>query len=457
MLTEKGYVPIEQAHNMKVWNGLDWAEAILHGGEMKEAYSIDTNSGEFVGCPNHPYMTTEGWKELQDLSPGDKILKQNVYAPGGDWWGEEDLAKFMGLIIGDGNYSQPHKNGSLVVGQREKDLLDWLLPRLADWDCSKRMLEKHGGYQPNLRQRVYNGKTSYTVVAVRSKAIKLLESKGLELKVTAYDKSIPDSVFSARPEVRASVLSGLFTSDGGITGGTKEGFCVSFVTVSTKLAYGVYRLLGSLGIGSKVRKYTNRRTVRNISYRVEVDRYDNALFQKLVGFMSLKKQKLLDVAVAYNDCLNDSSKKPEESKFAIVKSVTSLGTSVKMYDLCVYGSAQAYVADGLLVHNCLGSDITLIQAARIRRWIEENDYQDVVKICNLVHDSIWFYIKISHAHLYWELKALMEDMSSFWWKMDVPLVVEGTVGYDLAQSMGLDSQKEEQEQLFLELGLKKAA
>lgn len=105
----------------------------------------------------------------------------------------------------------------------------------------------------------------------------------------------------------------------------------------------------------------------------------------------------------------------------------------------------------------LGSDITLIQAARIRRWIEENDYQDVVKICNLVHDSIWFYIKISHAHLYWELKALMEDMSSFWWKMDVPLVVEGTVGYDLAQSMGLDSQKEEQEQLFLELGLKKAA
>lgn len=103
----------------------------------------------------------------------------------------------------------------------------------------------------------------------------------------------------------------------------------------------------------------------------------------------------------------------------------------------------------------LGSDITLIQASRIRRWIEENNYQDVIRICNLVHDSIWFYIKKTHAHLYWELIKMMEDIGVFKFKMDVPLVAEGTVGYNLGESMGLDDQKERQIEIMKELGILK--
>lgn len=101
----------------------------------------------------------------------------------------------------------------------------------------------------------------------------------------------------------------------------------------------------------------------------------------------------------------------------------------------------------------LGSDITMMAASRIQRWIEANHYENVVKIFNPVHDSLWFYIAKSHAHLYWTLKAMMEDLSHLPFKMDVALVVEGTVGYHLGQSMGLDDQKAEQIQLMEELGI----
>lgn len=101
----------------------------------------------------------------------------------------------------------------------------------------------------------------------------------------------------------------------------------------------------------------------------------------------------------------------------------------------------------------LGSDITLKKAAEIQRWIERNNYQNVVRLCNLVHDSVWLYIKKSHAHLYWEIIAIMEDLTTLPFKMDVPLVAEGTVGYTLAESMGLDHQKERQVEIMKELGI----
>lgn len=101
----------------------------------------------------------------------------------------------------------------------------------------------------------------------------------------------------------------------------------------------------------------------------------------------------------------------------------------------------------------LGSDITLVQAAKVRRWIEKNNYFDVVKMVNLVHDSIYFYIKETHAHLLLEIIKIMEDVSHFKFKIDVPLTVEYTLGYTYAESMGLDHQKERQEELKRELGL----
>lgn len=100
----------------------------------------------------------------------------------------------------------------------------------------------------------------------------------------------------------------------------------------------------------------------------------------------------------------------------------------------------------------LGSDICLVQAAKVRRWIEKNNYFDVVKMVNLVHDSIYFYIKETHAHLLLEIIRIMEDVSHFKFKIDVPLTVEYTLGYNYAESMGLDHQKENQDRLKRKFG-----
>lgn len=118
----------------------------------------------------------------------------------------------------------------------------------------------------------------------------------------------------------------------------------------------------------------------------------------------------------------------------------------------------------------LGSDITLVQASKVRRWLEREGYLDVVKMVNLVHDSVWFYIKRTHAHLLQKIVEIMEDVSHFKFKIDVPLTIEYTLGYDLSESMGNDdnvmhirtgmSQAALQELRKLELGItdrKKAA
>lgn len=83
----------------------------------------------------------------------------------------------------------------------------------------------------------------------------------------------------------------------------------------------------------------------------------------------------------------------------------------------------------------VGNDITLAQAARISEWIRSEGLQDHIRIFNLVHDSIWFYIREDSMHLVSKLKAMMEDLQHFPVTITVPLTVDVSVGYDLAESM----------------------
>src|SRR5262249_28394158 len=77
-----------------------------------------------------------------------------------------------------------------------------------------------------------------------------LEAQGLA-PATGEDKTIPESLFCASPEIRAGVLRGLFTTDGTVTPD-----CIpAFRTTSPFVARGTRQLLTSLGIASTLRSF----------------------------------------------------------------------------------------------------------------------------------------------------------------------------------------------------------
>ena len=119
-------------------------------------------------------------------------------------------------------------------------------------------------------------------------------------------------------------------------------------------------------------------------------------------------------------------------------------------------SSVKRISTNMLVQS-LGSDVTLMQASRVQRWIEANNLQDHVKIFNLVHDSIWVYIRRSYVWVVDEIKRIMEDLTHFRFKLDVPLTVEYNIGLSLAESMGTDETKEIEAQRRQELGFAVAA
>lgn len=83
----------------------------------------------------------------------------------------------------------------------------------------------------------------------------------------------------------------------------------------------------------------------------------------------------------------------------------------------------------------LGSDITLWMACNIMDWIQDNDLERIIKILNVVHDSIWFCVKKTQLALVKDLKRMMVDSSALFFKTDFKFKLEATKGDNLGESM----------------------
>lgn len=435
VLTEAGYVNITEAYNYRVWDGENWRSCRLIESGSKELWEIKTTSGIIQTSGDHRFETPEGWVTAKDLVKDTVLLKKDSFAPQGSYWGEESFAEFIGHMIGDGTYNQSDSAG-LIVGATEKDLVDWVTPLLLEWQGP---LSKAYENKPKLSvvPYRYKGNISYYKVGVKKSVVKKMYEHGL-VKGTSDNKMIPENVFTARPEIRAAVLRGLFNSDGGIRGTGTDGFHIEYTTVSKELAYGVLRLLSSLGITANVKN--SKSTSSKPVYRVDVKRCSTEDFAKHVGFRSERKVKLLNVVLEYNKCIQPWSIK--SSKTSKVISVTSLNTKEQMYDLEVSSERHAFVTDGLSVHNSSGSDICLWMASNINEWIQREGLQDVIRIVNLVHDAIWFEIK--ETQLEWaaeKITQMMEDVSSLPFNFDIPLRTEWESGYTMADYIKNDEEE----------------
>lgn len=230
---------------------------------VKPLFRLRTKTGRVnVITDNHPFLVIEDgkltWKELKDLSVGDRIASPSSYQgliPGTPLGAEE--SRLLGYLCGDGgtNYSD-----AIRFTNFDKEIVKDMEYVLSKWGCR---LSEH---EPGQYGIVYD-KWQQNPVLDFSRA------HGVQGK-KAVEKEVPEAIMNGTEEDIANFLGAYWDCDGWLCSNSKTydsshkvpkieiGVC----SASKNLAYGVQHLLLRIGILSSIRE-------KKVKYK---DRYNDA-------------------------------------------------------------------------------------------------------------------------------------------------------------------------------------
>jgi replicative DNA helicase len=217
----------------------------------KEVYLLRLASGrEVKASGNHPFLTFEGWKPLEDLVVGDRIgiPRRNPEPVGvGLGWSEYRLG-LLAHLIGDGCVlrSQPVHYTSNDV----ENLAFVEAAAAAEFGISPRRVPQNSWWHTYLPSPHHctHGRGNPLHAWFRELGIENLRS---------YEKRVPATIFSASNEEVAVFLRHLWATDGNVTvPRTRTAPKVYYASSSRKLADGVVLLLSRFGIVARIRKVT---------------------------------------------------------------------------------------------------------------------------------------------------------------------------------------------------------
>jgi|GEM_PF-2987080 len=209
----------------------------------KPTLKITLHSGlELQGTYEHPILTPDGFRKLEDLGIGDVACVQR----GGNVGGNNDLLKeegyLLGLLIGDGDTNRVEH---LAFYNTHKNLID------AFCDACKIGI----GENPKIYSRPQRERILYSARLYGKKKIaKLRERWGLE-KLKAAGKVVPTSILTAPRNVIAAFLKGYLDSDGNVFQSPRSSSdqAISYSSMSKNLLSTVQILLLNFGIVSLLR------------------------------------------------------------------------------------------------------------------------------------------------------------------------------------------------------------
>jgi hypothetical protein len=345
VFTQSGWRTIESIYSstkaVKVWDGQKFvypARKITH--QDQPGFHITTEYGFFLkGTPNHPVMTRLGWKPLEQVEIGEKILIQIDYphdsgnnvlplctlpalaANAKKITVPADittaLSELIGMWLADGNTHYGKNTYSVRFSNDDRDV-------------QKRVAV--------LAKEVFNLDVSYTYTNDHRSDTTSINSKGVVEWFTAYgftakasQKSIPHWLMWSNESCVRALLRGL-TLDTHFGPGK-----LFYGTQSPKMRSQIQLLLLRLGI---VSAWTGNKLAIPTAYLGQ--------FALTVGFVQgWKVKRLSDMLNAPHGALYY----PEHTnKWVMVKS--KLPWQGDVYDLSMpEGSPPQFYANGFLVHN----------------------------------------------------------------------------------------------------------
>ncbi len=232
--TRKRLAEVEAGDTVISHRGVPRAVLAVYEQGLLPTLSIRTHSGREVrAAHDHPFLTTEGWKEASELCSGDvlaTVARPQTYSLDGEL--PAAYFRLMGYIVGDGNTSGNAANISCWDPQQGADIAACVeavgfraafAPHIGRYNLS-------GGIRPWLREAGLADRTSHT-------------------------KRVPAAVFAAPEPLIAEFIGAYFACDGTLTKREEKrsDLTVSFSSVNRALLEDVQHLLLRLGVRSRIR------------------------------------------------------------------------------------------------------------------------------------------------------------------------------------------------------------
>jgi replicative DNA helicase len=214
---------------------------------VKPLYRVATRLGRRTDATaNHPLLTIEGWKRVDELKPGDRIaVPRNLPRVGGAEHMKDEDVVLLAALIADGNLT--NRTPRFCFGERS--------PIVSEVECAVEAfgLElRYSGRKPGVTASISAGRGAGSN-PVRS----LCERHGLWGK-RSEEKRVPGAIFALSNDKIARFLGVLYACDGHIYASDRLRQ-VGYTTISENLARDVQHLLLRLEIVSVIR--TLRRPV----------------------------------------------------------------------------------------------------------------------------------------------------------------------------------------------------
>jgi intein/homing endonuclease len=307
--TNLGLIPIQDlmgpnqidptTHKVLQESGIAQAAYTYRGG-LRETIRIRTHHGfELEGTPNHRIlvMLESGfidWKRLDELDLGDQccLLPRGFFGDGPDLskWSytrlgndlssinftppsvmTSELARLMGYLIGDGDC----KSTEVVLACAESDILQ------DQFDLLTKIFGS-ASITPDSRRD-----SLVSVRCLRVQPRDFLSYCGVT-SVRAEAKSVPWSILQSPKHIICEFLRGYLEADGGPIAGSSG---IEFSSKSKVLVQQVQLLLLQFGILS--RAYQKVVPEYGVYWRCQIYGTDVATFEREVGFVSVRKTRVL--------------------------------------------------------------------------------------------------------------------------------------------------------------------
>jgi replicative DNA helicase len=256
---------------------------------QKPVFRLTTRLGRTIrATANHPFLTFNGWKRLDELTAGERIAVPRHLANRAEPTMTASELALLGHLIGDGCTLPDH---AIQYTTKDRDLAELVAALATDVfgdEVAPRIKTERGWLQ------VYLASTRKHTHGVGSPVADWLKGLGA-WGLRSWEKRIPGRVFEQPADKIALFLRHLWATDGCIHVSTKSPIPrVYYATSSHGLALDVQSALLRVGINARVARVSQKGKGRD-QFPVQLSgKSDLTAFVNLIGAVGVRKSAVLD-------------------------------------------------------------------------------------------------------------------------------------------------------------------
>ncbi|HEX4389203.1 MAG TPA: LAGLIDADG family homing endonuclease [Steroidobacteraceae bacterium] len=369
-----------------------------------DVYRVTTKDGyEIKATEWHDFYTSRGKIKLKDLKPGDELLVQSGKGQFGGC-GEEPLGELLGLITGDGHFTNREGQTAAIVDLWGEDrgyaqhLVDYVNSMIRGWSG-------------NARQ--------YTVKAVAVPQRNLLQIRSVLLARTLLEfygfgpkakTQVPEIVWRGNEGCVRGYLRGLFQADGtvNISGNNSTSCSVRLSSSQPSLLKDVQVLLANFGIFCRVmkRRAAGERALPDgkggtklyqckADYELIIDGESRERFMAEVGFISESKNE------KYRNWVAGKALRKSQRFVSRIAEISYVGKEA-VFDT-TQSDHNTVIFNGLVTGQCGEQPLPpygscLLGSVNLTRFVKHpfgdfaefdwNEYREVVKVFTRMLDNV---------------------------------------------------------------------